>query len=229
MYATIPFTDPGSTKDYDSIVSLSQQLTTAPTQVTVTGYTYQQPTLAVTGSSTVSVDGTALTGTSKTWLYDHLVQDPGVAAQLAKVRAQEQGCWACVYSGSGAVPGLRAGYTFTLESHPVAAFNRGYLVVSVQHSARNLDQSWGTGSSTSLDSASNEAYYSNQFTLVPSGLQFRPRQVTPRPQCPACCRRRYTSRLLLPPSNTSRGRLPSPTSTLSRRPYRPWMTRADIR
>jgi type VI secretion system secreted protein VgrG len=181
-YVNIPFTDPGSTKDYDSIVSLTQQLAAAPAQVAVTGYTYQQPTLAVTGSSAVSVDGVALTGSSKTWLYDHLVQDPGVAAQLAKVRAQEQGCWACVYSGSGAVPGMRAGFTFTLESHPVAAFNRGYLVVSVQHSARNLDQSWGAGSSTTQDSASNEAYYSNQFTLVPSGVQFRPRQVTQKPR-----------------------------------------------
>jgi type VI secretion system secreted protein VgrG len=77
---------------------------------------------------------------------------------------------------------MRAGCTFTLESHPVAAFNRGYLVVSVQHSARNLDQSWGTGSSTSQDGASNEAYYSNQFSLMPSGVQFRPRQLTPRPR-----------------------------------------------
>jgi type VI secretion system secreted protein VgrG len=181
-HATIPFTDPGSTKDYDSIVGLTQQLATVPAEVVVTGYTYQQPTLAVTGTGAVKVNGSAVTGSHKAWLYDHLVQDTDAVKQLAQVRAQEQGCWACVYSGSGAVPGLRAGYTFTLESHPVAAFNRGYLVVSVQHSARNLDQSWGTGSSASQDGGSNDAYYSNQFTLVPSGVQFRPRQVTPRPR-----------------------------------------------
>jgi type VI secretion system secreted protein VgrG len=180
-YATIPFTDPGSTKDYDSIVSLSQQLTTAPFEVQVTGYNYQQPSLAVTGSAQVSVDGTQPSDGNVS-IYDHLVQTQAAAAQLATVRAQEQGCWACVYTGSGAVPVMRAGCTFTLESHPVAAFNRGYLVVSVQHSARNLDQSWGTGSSTSQDGASSDAYYSNQFSLMPSGVQFRPRQLTPRPR-----------------------------------------------
>jgi type VI secretion system secreted protein VgrG len=180
--ATIPFTDPGSTKDYDSIVGLTQHVATVPAEVVVTGYTYQQPTLAVTATAAVKVDGTAVTGNHKVWLYDHLVQDTGPVGQLATVRAQEQGCWGCVYTGNGAVPGLRAGHTFTLESHPVAAFNRGYLVVSVQHSARNLDQTWGSGSSASQDGGSNEAYYSNQFTLIPSGVQFRPRQVTPRPK-----------------------------------------------
>ncbi|HEY3646307.1 MAG TPA: contractile injection system protein, VgrG/Pvc8 family [Gammaproteobacteria bacterium] len=194
--AGIPFTDPSSTNNYDSIVQITRQLEAAPVQVDVTGYDYQNVSTAVQGAYGVAVDGHGLTGAyPATWLYDHRTPDSTHAARLAQVRAQESACWACTYSGSGAVPSLRAGSTFVLGGHPVGAFNREYLLTSVTHTARNADQSWATSSYTAGQSATG-AYYGNSFTATPlvagqtgggtgnsssPNIQFRPRRRTPKP------------------------------------------------
>ena len=178
---SIPFTDPTSTNNYDSIVRITRQLDATAGEVTVSGYNYQSTTLAVQGSKPVVVDGQKPAAPYPAlWHFDNKVQTPEAALQLATLRAQEVACWADCYSGSGAVSGLRAGYTIQLTDHPVAAFNQGYLVTSVQHSARNLDQSWGT-SSYNAAQAGGGAYYSNTFTAIPSAVQFRPRRATSRP------------------------------------------------
>ncbi|HEV2448245.1 MAG TPA: contractile injection system protein, VgrG/Pvc8 family, partial [Candidatus Sulfopaludibacter sp.] len=117
-----------------------------------------------------------------TWIFDNRAQEPDPTQRLATVRAQEEACWADTYSGSGAVSALRAGYTFSLSEHPVAAFNQSYLVTGVQHSARNLDQQWATSSYTAAQAATNGAYYSNSFTAIPAEVQFRPQRVTPKPR-----------------------------------------------
>src|SRR6185312_12765527 len=132
--ASIPFTDPSSTNNYDSIVQITQQISDVPVNVEVTGYDYQNVNTAVHGSFGTQVDNFIPTGTYPAlWLYDHRVPDSSHAARLAQVRSQESACWACTFSGSGAIPSLRAGSTFSLTSHPVAAFNREYLVTSVVH------------------------------------------------------------------------------------------------
>ncbi|HSN17382.1 MAG TPA: type VI secretion system tip protein TssI/VgrG [Gammaproteobacteria bacterium] len=194
---SIPFTDPSSTNNYDSIVQITQQLSAAPVQVEMTGYDYQNVSTAVQGDYGVQVDNFVPTGTyPATWLYDHRVPDAAHAARLAQVRAQESACQACTYIGSGAIPSLRAGSTFILNSHPAAAFNREYLVTSVTHTARNADQSWAAGSYTSSQTATG-AYYGNSFTAMPvvagqggtagggnssPNMQFRPQRVTPKPR-----------------------------------------------
>ena len=146
------------------------------------GYNYQTTTVEVLGSSAVTVDGVTSTYPTTAWLYDNRVQTPEAATRLAAVRAQELGCWACTYSGSSAVSGLRAGFTFDLQDHPVSAFNQDYLVTAVQHTARNLDRSWGTGSYNHAQTVANVAYYSNTFTAVPASVQFRPQQFAMKPR-----------------------------------------------
>ncbi|MFI4920036.1 MAG: type VI secretion system Vgr family protein [Gammaproteobacteria bacterium] len=181
--ASIPFTDPSSTNNYDSIVQITQQLGVAPAVVSVTGYNYQTTSVEVTGNSDVSVDGVTSSALyPAAWLYDNKVQTPAAAARIALVRAQEHGSWSCTYTGGGAVSGLRAGFTFSLTDHPVTAFNQSYLVTSVTHTARNLDQSWTTASHTAAQAASIGAYYNNTFTAIPASVQFRPRRATPKPR-----------------------------------------------
>ena len=179
---SVPFTDPTSTNNYDSIVRITRQLDSTAGAVTVSGYNYQSTTLAVQGSKPVVVDGQKPTGPYPAlWHFDNKVQTPEVALQLASLRAQEVACWADSYSGSGAVSGLRSGFTLQLTDHPVKTFNQRYLVTSVQHSARNLDQSWTTATYNAGQAAPTGAYYSNTFTAIPAGVQFRPRLSTPRP------------------------------------------------
>ncbi|HEY1771698.1 MAG TPA: type VI secretion system tip protein TssI/VgrG [Gammaproteobacteria bacterium] len=179
---SIPFTDPSSTNNFDSIVRITRQLDATAGTVTVSGYNYQSTTLSVQGSKPVVVDGQKPTGTYPAlWHFDNKVQTPEAASQLANLRAQELACWADTYSGSGAVSSLRAGYTVQLTDHPVAAFNQRYLITGVQHSARNLDQSWTTSTYNAGQAAPAGAYYSNSFTAIPAGVQFRPRRSTLRP------------------------------------------------
>jgi|GEM_PF-6989575 len=180
---SVPFTDPSSTNNYDSIVRITRQLDTVAHQVTVSGYNYQSTTLEVQGSKPVMVDGQKpAAGYPTLWHFDNKVQTPEAAAALASLRAQEEACWADTYSGSGAVSSLRSGYTVQITDHLVKAFNQRYLVTSVQHSARNLDQSWTTASYSATQGAATGAYYSNTFTAIPAGVQFRPRRATPRPR-----------------------------------------------
>lgn len=198
--SSIPFTDPTSTNNYDSIVQISQQLGAAPTGVTVTGYNYQTTSVEVSGATVVSVNGARLSGAYPVaWLYDHKAQTPDAAAQTAKVRAQEQGCWSCTYAGSGAVSGLRAGFSFSLTGHPASAFNQSYLVTGVTHSARNLDQAWTTATYTAGQSATTGAYYSNTFTAIPASVQFRPQRVTPKPRIQGV----LSATVWLPPDSSS--------------------------
>ena len=180
---SVPFTDPSSTNNYDSIVRIARQLEVTANQVTVSGYNYQNTGLEVQGRKPVTVDGQKpAAGYPSLWHFDNKVQTPEAAAALANLRAQEEACWADTYSGSGAVSSLRAGFTLQLTDHPLKAFNQRYLVTSVQHSARNLDQSWTTANYNAAQGAASGAYYSNSFTAIPAGVQFRPRRLTPRPR-----------------------------------------------
>lgn len=192
----IPFTDPNSTNHYESIVQMTQHLMEAPVEVDVTGYDYMNVSTEVRGKFVTTVDKHISSGPyPKTWLYDHRSSDPDDAVHQARVRTQEAGCWACTYSGSGAVPGLRAGSTFRLGSHPVAAFNREYLVTGITHTARNADQDWGAATTYTAGQTASGPYYGNSFTAIPlvttqtagggagasPDIQFRPRRITPKP------------------------------------------------
>ncbi|HET7174400.1 MAG TPA: type VI secretion system tip protein TssI/VgrG [Gammaproteobacteria bacterium] len=194
----IPFTDPSSTNNHECIVQITRQLARTSDAVTISGYNYQQTTLSLQKSAPVTVGAAAAnakkgSGQTKgnpppgasypaTWIFDNRAQEPDPTQRLAMVRAQEEACWADIYSGSGAVSALRAGYTFSLSEHPVAAFNQSYLVTGVRHSARNLDQQWATSSYTAAQAATSGAYYSNSFTAIPADVQFRPQRITPKPR-----------------------------------------------
>ncbi len=181
---SIPFTDPSSTNGNESIVQISQHLAAAPGEATIMGYNYQTTSVEVTGSKAVTVDDKPAGGGPypNLWLYDGKVQTPDAAGRIALVRAEEQGCWACTYAGSGAYSGMRSGFTFSLTGHPVKAFNQKYLVTGVTHTARNLDQSWTTANYTAAQGSATGAYYSNSFTAIPASVQFRPQRVTPKPR-----------------------------------------------
>jgi type VI secretion system secreted protein VgrG len=85
--------------------------------------------------------------------------------------------------------------------HAVAAFNQSYLVTSVQHSASNLDQTWGTGSYTATEGASTTAYYGNTFTAIPAAVQFRPPRATPKPRIAGL----VSATVYVPPDNSQAG------------------------
>ena len=75
-----------------------------------------------------------------------------------------------VFHGEGQVRALTPGYLFELQDHDlIEAFNAEYMVVSVQHHARN-----------NLMIADAGAEYVNTFTLQARQATYRPQQTTPR-------------------------------------------------
>ena len=87
--------------------------------------------------------------------------------RLDELQAQYQ-----VFTGSGNVRGFQAGSQFTLERHPVGAFNIEVLVTAVRYSGvANTETSTG-GSGFS---------FSSSITAIPFTQQFRPPRVTPKP------------------------------------------------
>ena len=70
---------------------------------------------------------------------------------------------------------LLTGATFTLTSHPDPAQNTKYLVLSVEHSARQRPP-------FRSDSAGKAEPYTNRFTAQPSSVTYRSAQITPKPR-----------------------------------------------
>lgn len=178
----VMFADPGSTKDYESIVRLRCRYEQTPIDVKVKDYNYTQPSLDVLGTAKVQTGGGYPGEYGSVWLFGENVVTPEEAKRIAALRAEEAGCWANSYAGAGAVCDLRAGYSFKLQGHAFKDYNQSYLVTEIRHSARNLDQGWGGRSYEAAESAGNEAYYSNSFSAIASHVQFRPRRVTPKPR-----------------------------------------------
>lgn len=178
----VMFADPGNTKDYESIVRLRCRYEQTPVDVKVKDYNYTQPSLNVLGTVGVKTGAGYSGDFGSVWLFGENTATPEDATRLARLRAEEIGCWANTYEGSSAVCDLRAGYTFKMQGHTFKEYNQGYLVAEIRHSARNLDQSWGGRSYDDSERASNEAYYSNTFTAIASSVQFRPRRATLKPR-----------------------------------------------
>jgi type VI secretion system VgrG family protein len=88
-------------------------------------------------------------------------------ASLAKVRAEQQLVDKTIFHGVSTCPSLRPGCYFTLIDHPNKALNEKYLVTSVSHQAG--------------DPKSGAGPYSNRFECMRFNVQYRPKQITPRP------------------------------------------------
>ncbi|MGH8371426.1 MAG: type VI secretion system Vgr family protein [Gammaproteobacteria bacterium] len=178
---TVTFSDPGLTKDYESIMRLERCLRNTSREVTVVDYNYRQPSLNVTGSTAVNgPQGDTAFGIQ--WQYDENVLSPEEATHIATIRAEEAACWATTFHGVGAVPEFRGGFTFKVQGHPDKTCNTNYLLTEIRHSARNLDRAWSISSYADAELASAEAYYSNRFVAVSADAQYRPRRLTAKPR-----------------------------------------------
>ena len=95
--------------------------------------------------------------------------------RLAQIRLEQHRSAACVFEMSANVRGLMAGYQFSLEYHPVEAFNREYLVTELALEARQSQ------------SLQEDADYAGGFRFearvraIPAGVPYRPPCRTPQP------------------------------------------------
>ncbi|MET0383793.1 MAG: type VI secretion system tip protein TssI/VgrG [Burkholderiaceae bacterium] len=94
------------------------------------------------------------------------------AARYAKIRSEELARRYAVVRGSATARQLQVGFKTKVENHSIAALNQEYLVVSHSFMAtNNLAQS----------AAGAGASFQCEFEAIPSGTQFRPARLMPRP------------------------------------------------
>jgi type VI secretion system secreted protein VgrG len=138
---------------------------------THTDYNFETPsTSLVSNANTVLT----LSNISNYELFDYpgdyLVKDDGTS--IAKVRIEEDEAGYEVVVGAGACCTFSPGCKFTLTDHSVQSeAGKSYVLASVQHS----------GTDYSHLNTDQPSEYHNQFTCIPSSVNFRPPRVTPKP------------------------------------------------
>ncbi|MEM9692770.1 MAG: type VI secretion system tip protein TssI/VgrG [Myxococcota bacterium] len=92
-------------------------------------FDYLNPGLDVSAEAAVWDGGSA----AQMHIGDHDFREEGVGRSKAEVLGQTFSARALTFEAKGRVLGMRSGYRFTLEDHPVDSFNAEYLAVRVSH------------------------------------------------------------------------------------------------
>ena len=129
----------------------------------------------VTAAASLLASTNGTEGVGEYYEFGNDVQSLVYDQQLAQVRQDLQATERMMITGSGTAPDLRAGYTFTLTDQSSAGLGGSYLVTSVQHAGF-----------VRVTNGVSTYFYGNQFTAIPTDLNFRPAQVTPKPQAQPC-------------------------------------------
>ncbi len=98
-----------------------------------------------------------------------------VETQLQDVARDRTDAQSIVIEGESNASLLASGATFTLTVHPDSTQNQKYLLLSVEHSARQRPP-------FRADSAGVTEPYTNRFTAQPAALAYRPQRITPKPR-----------------------------------------------
>jgi type VI secretion system secreted protein VgrG len=143
-----------------------------PAAVRLKDYDYARPTLEVAGRAAVSSNGVGEIN-----LHGARFWSPEEGERLARVKAESLLAEEVVYRGTGAVYGLRAGYTFDVEDHPRASFNARYLTTDLEHWANQAAGLPELGEWLPSDDP-----YRVEITAIAAGVQYRAPQKTPWPR-----------------------------------------------
>jgi type VI secretion system secreted protein VgrG len=145
-----------------------------PASLRLKDYDYGKPTLDVSGSAPVTK-----TGLGEINVYGARFFTPEEGEHLAAVRAEELLTQQVVYRGSGTALYLRAGYFFTLEDHPRAAFDMEYLVTFAEHCG---NQAISSPEMHALTGIASDRPYGVEVTAIPAKVQFRAESKTAWPR-----------------------------------------------
>jgi type VI secretion system secreted protein VgrG len=143
-----------------------------PGAVVLRDFDFVRPALDLTASSTADEAEHALE------IYDYPARygEPGIGKTLAKVRLEELRARVEMVTGASNCRRLLVGHTFELADHPVAEFNRSYLLLSVRYVGRQPEVL--TFEQAMSD---NKDGYRNEFVCIPADVPFRPARTAPRP------------------------------------------------
>ena len=169
----IPFASPGSEPVTGSITGWERQFELRSGKWSHTDYDFMNPSTSLLTSAVSVVD---LPGVEKLEIYEYPGGYTNAARgdQLARIRMQEEDSRHDTVTGASDEHHFLPGQKFTLVDHPHVEQNSEYLVISVSHRLEADLTTIEKGLEVSTS-------YANDFTAIPSAVQFRPQRITPKP------------------------------------------------
>ncbi len=119
-------------------------------------------------------------GFGQFYSYGDHFKTPTEGQALAKIRAEEQLCRQCTYSGRSFSPYFDPGFTFDLTDHFRDDFNQPYLVTEVVRQGRQFAPGTAGLGANNKDDA--PFYYRSTIKAIPTETPFRPKRKTPWPR-----------------------------------------------
>jgi type VI secretion system secreted protein VgrG len=158
----------------NNVHSFVSQQKRVPHRVLVKDYNDDKPSVDIKGEAIIDPDANP---NSEVYVWGQNIETPDEGKLLADIRAEEILAGKKTYHGESSVIRLLAGYNFKLNQHFRATCNQEYLLLSINHEGSDpsvLDSS---------DSGSAPAtIYNNQFSAISSTTQYRPEQLTAKPE-----------------------------------------------
>lgn len=158
----------------NNVHSFVSQQKRVPHRVLVKDYNDDKPSVDIKGEAIIDPDANP---NSEVYVWGQNIETPDEGKLLADIRAEEILAGKKTYHGESSVIRLLAGYNFKLNQHFRAACNQEYLLLSINHE----------GSDPSVLDSSNSGsapatIYNNQFSAISSTTQYRPEQLTAKPE-----------------------------------------------
>lgn len=157
--------------DRSVVYKLSRKQKQIPGTVLMKDYNYRSPDLPMQSEGDVTLEG--IEGIGFVTEFGAHFKSPEEGEELAAIRAEEYRCQQNIYTGEGNNASFFCGGLFSLEQHFRTDYNQDYLLTRLVHHGKQDIESWGNVGGTS---------YYNQFSCIPSGLQYRPQRLTPKPR-----------------------------------------------
>ncbi|MDO6721405.1 type VI secretion system tip protein TssI/VgrG [Psychrosphaera sp. 1_MG-2023] len=158
----------------NTITSFINQKKRLPHKVLLKDYNDDKPSVDIKGEFIVDESANP---SSEIYVWGQNIQTPEEGGQLAQIRAEEISSTKSVYYGESTVIRLISGHQFTLEGHFRTSCNQDYLLLNIEHEAKNPSLLHYA------DGDIGEAVvYQNTFSAIPADIQYRSSQVTTKPE-----------------------------------------------
>jgi type VI secretion system secreted protein VgrG len=158
----------------NTVHSFISQQKRVPYKVLVKDYNDDSPTVDIKGEAIIDPDANQH---SEVYVWGQNIESTEEGQQLATVRAEEIRAGKKTYHGESSVIRLLSGFNFTLKEHFRQSCNQEYLLLTLSHEGSDP-----SALNFSDDNSQQQRVYVNQFSAISSSVQFRPVQVTPRPE-----------------------------------------------
>ena len=151
------------------VTSFHCRRTLMPGKVFLKDYSYQKPSLEISGEANVDPQGRGTV-----FYYHENIRTPEEGKHLAKIRAESILCRRETFLGEGSVSLMMPGFTFTLENHYRKGVNQKYLITDIVHEGNQTGYMLSGISAGGNSDEEKKVYYRNHFTAIPVTVQFRP-------------------------------------------------------